>query len=187
MSSRPTRRKLGWLVLLCSTALLAAFALLGARSTSRAGEATSADGSVGGAVHFRAGQPHVQERVFWRELARLAREEEAARAAETAADRDQHPHPLSADHQRLYRDVDLLHAADAAIAQGRYAEARRLLAQHHAELPGMSPVEEEGLLLLADCAEQHSPQNVARVQDFYQRNTASTVRRRLRRGCLESR
>lgn len=184
MSSRPTRKQLGWLVLLSSTALLGAFALLGARSAASEGRAESADVRPARAAH--AGQRTGQERAFWRELARLAHEEEAARQAQQAADREAHPHPLSADHQRLYRDVDLLHAADEAIAQQRYADARRLLEQHHTELPGMSPVEEEGLLLLVDCAEQHSPEHVARVQEYYDKNSASTVRRRLRRGCLES-
>jgi hypothetical protein len=43
----------------------------------------------------------------------------------------------------------------------------------------------EGLLLLADCAERPSPGNTARVQRFYDEHTESTVRRRLRRACLE--
>jgi hypothetical protein len=183
--SRPTRKQLGWLALLSSTALLGAFALLGWRSTAPARDATQAERAAGPTAHAERDPRDPRRRLFWQELARLAREEEAARSANASVDPNPHPHPLSADHQRLYRDVDLLHAADEAIAQQRYAEARRLLAQHHAELPGMSAIEEEGLLLLADCAEQRNAQNVARVEDFYQRNTASTVRRRLRRGCLE--
>jgi hypothetical protein len=112
----------------------------------------------------------------------------AARTAEPQPDatpRPDPPHPITADHRRLYRDVDLLHAADQAISEQRFAEARALLAQHHRELPGMSPIEEEGLWLLSDCAEQRSAQNVARVQAFYDQHTASSVRRRLRRACLE--
>lgn len=98
---------------------------------------------------------------------------------------DGRPHPITQDHRRLYRDLDLLHAADLAIRDERYDEARALLAEHHRELPDLSQVEEEGLLLLADCAEQPNAANVARVQSFYDRHTSSTIRRQLRRTCLE--
>jgi hypothetical protein len=99
---------------------------------------------------------------------------------------DGRPHPITLDHMRLYRDVDLLRSADSAIRAGRYDDARALVAQHHRELPGMSALEEEGLLLLADCAERPSAANVARVRRFYDEHTDSTLRRRLRRACLEA-
>jgi hypothetical protein len=96
-----------------------------------------------------------------------------------------HPHPITSDHVRLYHDVDLLHAADEAIKSGELDRARDLLSQHHRELHGMSVVEEEGLFLLADCVEEPNESNVARVKIFYEDHPESTVRRRLRRGCLE--
>lgn len=96
-----------------------------------------------------------------------------------------HPHPITSDHERLYRDLDLLHAADEAIKAGDYDQARTLLAQHHRELGGMSAVEEEGLWLLADCAQHGRADDIERVRDFYEEHTDSTVRRRLRRACLE--
>ncbi|HEX6240517.1 MAG TPA: hypothetical protein VFZ61_06470 [Polyangiales bacterium] len=95
------------------------------------------------------------------------------------------PHPITDDHRRLYRDVDLLHAAEEAIEQEHFDEARALLLTHQRELPGMSPLEAEGLWLLVDCVERPSATNTARVQTFYDEHTSSTVRRRLRRSCLE--
>ena len=95
------------------------------------------------------------------------------------------PHPISADHARLYLDMDLLSAAERAIKDAHYEEARALLEEHHRALPGMSDVEEEGLLLLADCVEEPSEQNVAVVRAFYDLHTDSTIRRSLRRACLE--
>jgi hypothetical protein len=100
---------------------------------------------------------------------------------------DGRPHPITPEHLRRYRDVDLLRAAEIAIKAGNFAEARALVAQHHRELDGMSAPEEEGLLLLADCAEQRSASNMARVQRFYDEHSDSTLRRRLRRSCLEAR
>jgi pyruvate/2-oxoglutarate dehydrogenase complex dihydrolipoamide acyltransferase (E2) component len=118
---------------------------------------------------------------FLRMLA-AAQAEQHERAKELDHD---HPHPITTDHQRLYRDVDLLHAADEAIKAAQYDQARALLAQHHRELGGMSAVEEEGLWLLADCAEHSNAENVERVRSFYEEHRDSTVRRRLRRACLE--
>lgn len=185
MSARSTGKRLYWLAALMAAALLGALAPWAAQTPAlRRKSATPKPAPQAGRT--ATGARAIQERAFWQELAQLAREEESARSAQTgAAAAERHPHPVSADHQRLYRDVDLLQAADEAIAQQRYADARRLLTQHHAELPGMSPLEEEGLWLLVDCAEERSPENLARVQDFYDHNSASTVRRRLRRACLE--
>jgi hypothetical protein len=104
--------------------------------------------------------------------------------APTAAPHD-HPHPITRNHERLYRDVDLLREADDAIKAGEYDRARELLAQHRRELAGMSAVEEEGLWLLADCAQRRRAEDVERVRSFYEEHTDSTVRRRLRRACLE--
>jgi hypothetical protein len=125
--------------------------------------------------------PLPSQREFIRLLAASGRDTPSARAA---AD-DQHPHPVSSEHAGLYRDVDLLQAADQAIKEGAYELARTLLAQHHRELGGMSAVEEEGLLLLADCAEHATETNIERVRNFYEEHTDSTVRRRLRCACLE--
>jgi hypothetical protein len=118
---------------------------------------------------------------FVRLLASAQQEDRQQASAEHA----QHPHPITSEHARLYRDVDLLHAADEAIKAGAFDSARDLLAQHHRELRGMSNVEEEGLLLLADCAQEPSADNLARVQGFYDEHSESSVRRRLRRACLE--
>jgi hypothetical protein len=148
-------------------------------------------GSDVGRAEERA--PTTRGELARREAPKIARAEFArlVLAAKDAAEREAAhvahdlPHPITHEHARLYRDVDLLHAADEAIKNGAYDEARALLAQHHRDLPGMSAVEEEGLLLLADCAEQPSTSNVARVRSFYDAHTESSVRRRLRRACLE--
>jgi hypothetical protein len=153
----------------------------GERPFTRSARAAQAMQNAAGPV--QPGARHAADYALMRALAQTAREQVPVSAHETAA--QQTRHPLSAEHLRLYRDVDLLHAADQAIREQRFDDARALLAQHHRELPGMSSLEEEGLLLLADCAERRSPENLARVQAYYDRHSASSVRRRLRRACLE--
>jgi hypothetical protein len=96
------------------------------------------------------------------------------------------PHPITPEHVARYRDVDLLHAAERAILERRFGAARQLLARHRRELPAFSAVEVEGLALLADCVERPGPYALGRVRAFYDRHTDSTVRRRLRRSCLDA-
>lgn len=107
-----------------------------------------------------------------------------ASAVETLAV-EQHPHPITYEHALRFRDADLLHAAELAIARGEYDHAHALLTTHHEELGGFSTVDEEGLWLLADCAEEPTAENVASVQRFYDEHSDSMLRRTLRRACLE--
>jgi hypothetical protein len=163
-----------------------AVALLAATREPKAVEAARGhDRRAPGAPLARPPAPRIGRAELLRLLAAARTLPAQDRAHERPA--DGLPHPLTPQHLRLYRDVDLLRAADAEIKAGRFDAARALIAQHRRELAGMSAPEEEGLLLLADCAEQRSAGNVARVQRFYDAHTDSMLRRRLRRACLEAR
>ncbi len=169
-----------------SVAALLALALLFAAALAlnlRGAESAPSAAQKSGAVRVKTGSatraPLPSRAEFLRMLAATQPE------AQPARDDHDHPHPITRDHERLYRDVDLLREADDAIKAGDYDRARALLAQHHRELGGMSAVEEEGLWLLADCAEHGRAEDVERVRSFYEEHTESTVRRRLRRACLE--
>ncbi|MGD8862171.1 MAG: hypothetical protein PVI30_19320 [Myxococcales bacterium] len=94
------------------------------------------------------------------------------------------PHPLTAEHVALYRDVDLLSGAWDAARDGDYAGARALLSRHRAEYPDPDDDMREGLSLLVDCMQRPSPDAMARAQRFYDEQTHSMVRRRIRRHCL---
>ncbi len=97
-----------------------------------------------------------------------------------------HPHPITDDHRRLFRDADLLHGAQDALAAGDALRARTLLAQHAQEYP-QADADREGLFIVADCVAQPSPEIRQRAQRFYDERRASSVRKRLRRACLEGR
>jgi hypothetical protein len=104
--------------------------------------------------------------------------------ASTAA-HDRHPHPITAEHRRLYRDADLIDGAAALLRKGSVAEARALLAQHRIEYSPREGSDNEGLALLADCIERRDAPSIERARSFYERNTHSMVRRQIRRQCLE--
>ena len=93
---------------------------------------------------------------------------------------------ITDEHRRLYRDADLLHDAQAALAGGDASRARTLLVQHAREFP-QTDADRDGLLIMADCVAQPSPEVRQQAQRFYDQHTASAVRKRLRRTCLEAR
>jgi len=104
--------------------------------------------------------------------------------ASTAA-RDRHPHPITAQHRRLYRDADLIDGAAALLRKGSVAEARARLAQHRTEYSPHEGSDNEGLALLADCIERRDATSIERARAFYDRYTHSMVRRQIRKQCLE--
>jgi hypothetical protein len=97
------------------------------------------------------------------------------------------PHPITAEHVRLYRDVELLDGAWQALKRRDFQQARVLLRQHSSEY-GSTGYDDlnDGLTLLADCMERPSATTRERAQRFYDERTASTARRKIRKHCLQT-
>ncbi len=100
---------------------------------------------------------------------------------------DRHPHPITAEHRRLYRDADLIDGAAGALRKHDVAQARVLLADHEREFGSKPGSDTQGLMLLADCIEQRDAASIERAQAFYDRHTHSMVRRQIRKQCLAPR
>jgi hypothetical protein len=96
-----------------------------------------------------------------------------------------HPHPITAAHRRIYRENDLLHALNGALDAKDAAGMRRLLERYREDYPEDANELQEGYALIADCLEQPDPATVERAQAYYASETASTLRRYVRRHCLE--
>ena len=103
----------------------------------------------------------------------------------SAGHADRHPHPITKEHLRLYREADLLDGAAARLRKGATDDARVLLQQHAAEYSAGEGSDNQALQLLADCLDQRDAASVARVQAFYDRHTHSMTRRQLRKQCLQ--
>lgn len=95
-------------------------------------------------------------------------------------------HPLSAEHRALYRDSDLLDASWRALQAHDFERAREVLAQHRAESTRTHDDLNDGLTILADCMQHPSATARERAQRFYDEQTFSMARRRIRRYCLEA-
>lgn len=165
-----TRAKLAVWIAACALALFAAALIPGARDAARVHRATPPAPTPTDAPTPRA--PAVR----------------TASSASTLASTvtpDRHPHPITAEHRRLYREADLLDGAAARLRKGSVAEARALLAQHRTEYSPREGRDNEGLTLLADCIERGDAASLERAQAFYDRYTHSMVRRQIRKQCLE--
>ena len=106
-------------------------------------------------------------------------------AAETGADLHGVPHPITAEHLKNYRQVELLHEAWQKLKQGEYDAGRQIVSTLRREYPEQWEDMNEGLETLADCMQRPSPETLAAAQRFYDERTASMMRKRIRRYCLE--
>jgi hypothetical protein len=102
-----------------------------------------------------------------------------------SAAEERHPHPLTPTRVAQFRQADLLEGALRALDQRDFARARTLVATHRREFPGARVDMNEGIELLAECLERPTDAVVGRAEKFYSEHTVSTLRRRLRRECLE--
>jgi hypothetical protein len=96
-----------------------------------------------------------------------------------------HPHPITSAHARIFRENHLLAALNAAMDANDVAGMRRLLEGYREEYPEDANELQEGYALIADCFDHADPSTAERAQRYYASETASTLRRYVRRHCLE--
>jgi hypothetical protein len=98
---------------------------------------------------------------------------------------DEHPHPLTPAHVRLQRELQLIGALNDAVDLADAARVRELVARYREH----DPTDEHGLQVgyerIADCLERPGEATRALAQEYYDRERASTLRRYIRRHCLE--
>jgi len=96
-----------------------------------------------------------------------------------------HPHPITPEHERIYRENELTFALDGAVDIEDVSGIRRLLAIYRSEYPEDSLVMQQGYEIIADCLAQPGERTRAAAQRFYDTEFASSLRRHVRRHCLE--
>jgi hypothetical protein len=109
-----------------------------------------------------------------------------------------HPHPISAAHQRIFRENNLIGALNLAVDLEDAIELRELLAQYRAEYPEDEHRLQVGYALIAECLERldaATPGSAPalrggaslreRAQRFWDTEIRSQTRRYVRRYCLE--
>lgn len=97
----------------------------------------------------------------------------------------QHPHPVTPEHLRIYRENNLLGALNGAMDEKDARGMRRLLAEYREEYPGDAHQLAQGYEVIADCLEHPGDASTAAARRYYDTETASTLRRYVRRHCFE--
>lgn len=146
--------------------------------------------------------PNVLERAPAREASagELARDARSTAAIERAADGlpikpadpyaampdgPMHPHPITAAHERIYRENNLVGALNLAVDLENAARIRALLAQYRDEYPEDAHRLQSGYAIIADCLERLDGATRERAQRFWSTEIRSQTRRYVRRYCLE--
>jgi len=116
--------------------------------------------------------------------------EPAARAAKTR-EAEGHgealdvPHPITAEHRVIQRELRLIAALIDALDLRDASSLRRLIALHKLEYPQDENALRAGYERIADCLETPGEHSRQAAQDYYATERASTLRRYVRRVCLE--
>ncbi len=159
----------------------AALALAGAAIFSAASVALLGESAREPATEPRAASPAlVDERPLPPPETKLVAATQVARF-----DEQRHPHPITTQHLENFRQVDLLDGAWSALQRHDFARARELVARHRRDYPGQWEDMNEGLEILAECLERPSAEILERAARFHRERTASMMRKRVRRYCLE--
>jgi hypothetical protein len=96
-----------------------------------------------------------------------------------------HPHPITPEHERIFEENSRIGTLNGAMDQGNFAALRRLNAQYRRDYPEDAHVLHDGYDLVADCLERRSSRTHAAARRFWQEQRASSLRRYVRRYCLE--
>lgn len=100
-------------------------------------------------------------------------------------DERMHPHPIDDTRRRIYRENNLNGAMMGAMNVGDYQGLRALVEEYRMDYPEDTYRLQEGYTLIADCMEQLTPERQARAREYWKTKRGSTVRRFVRRHCLE--
>lgn len=108
-----------------------------------------------------------------------------ARAAGAAPDFD-HPHPITPEHERLFRENRLIGAMNGAMDVADVRGLRRLLAEYRQDYPEDDQELGDGYAVIADCLESPGQAARATAERWTEAHRGSTLRRFVIRHCFAS-
>jgi hypothetical protein len=97
-----------------------------------------------------------------------------------------HPHPITPEHERIFRENNLVAALNLAVDLQDAVRIRELVVRYRAEYPEDDHVLQDGYEIIADCLEDLDEATRARAQRFWETQIRSQTRRYVRRHCLEA-
>lgn len=94
-----------------------------------------------------------------------------------------HPHPITAEHARIFRENATIQALNDAMDSKDPKTLRQFLIRYRNEYPEDAQQLQQGYELIADCLEQR-PGSQSAGQRYFDQETASSLRRFVLRHCL---
>lgn len=98
---------------------------------------------------------------------------------------DGHPHPITAEHVRIQRELQLVQQLNDALDLRDAAHLRALIAEYVQHVPDDPNALAAGYERIADCLEHPDDATRERAREYYLRERASTLRRYVRRVCFD--
>jgi len=96
-----------------------------------------------------------------------------------------HPHPISAQHQRIFAENRVAFALDDATDAKDVGVMKDLLAQYRREFPEDQWQLQDGYAVIIGCLEHPGPESRQAAERWLDQNNGSTVKRSVLRNCLE--
>jgi hypothetical protein len=96
-----------------------------------------------------------------------------------------HPHPMSAQHQRIFAENRIAFALDDATDAKDVPAMKDLLAQYRREFPEDQWQLQDGYAVIIDCLEHPGPDSRRSAERWLDQNNGSTVKRSVLRNCIE--
>jgi hypothetical protein len=96
-----------------------------------------------------------------------------------------HPHPISAQHQRIFAENRVAFALDDATDAKDVAVMKDLLAQYRRDFPEDQWQLQDGYAVIIDCLEHPGSASRQAAERWLDQNNGSTVKRSVLRNCIE--
>jgi hypothetical protein len=96
-----------------------------------------------------------------------------------------HPHPISAQHERIFAENRIAFALDDATDAKDVAAMKELLAQYRREFPEDQWQLQGGYAVIIECLEHPGPASRQAAERWLDQNNGSTVKRSVLRNCIE--
>jgi hypothetical protein len=96
-----------------------------------------------------------------------------------------HPHPITAEHERIFAENRLIGALNGAMDIKDVPALRRFLAQYRDQYPEDAQMLQEGYAVIADCLEHPGTESQAAARRWADEHRGSTLRRFVSRHCFQ--
>jgi hypothetical protein len=96
-----------------------------------------------------------------------------------------HPHPITPQHQRIYRENRLVGELNGAMDVKDVPALRRMLEEYRRDYPEDDNMLQDGYAVIADCLERPGDDARAAATRWAETHRGSTLRRFVNRHCLE--